>query len=144
MVLLQHFESKVYGNGCNALTAACNASRSHAILVHTMRFTLEQTRDNSCIMKHSNSVCNTSNKSTKHESRHVTTLEKYSNRLFPFDIVGEALPLHIDERSNQKRLTRCSIPAQVLIRSNPGGAPGIQHLISTLRCYVSRFLTHSH
>ena len=25
MVLLQHFESKVYENSCNALTAACNA-----------------------------------------------------------------------------------------------------------------------
>ena len=32
MELLQRFESKVYENGCNALTAACNASRSHAIL----------------------------------------------------------------------------------------------------------------
>ena len=32
MVLLQRFKSKVYENGCNALTAACNASRSHTIL----------------------------------------------------------------------------------------------------------------
>ena len=111
MVLLQRFKSKVYENGCNALTAACNASRSHAILAHTMRFALEQTRDDSCITKHSSFVCNTSYKSMKHENRHVTTLEKYNNRLFPFHIVGEALPLHIDERSNQKRLTRCSIPA---------------------------------
>ena len=111
MVLLQRFKSKVYENGCNALTAACNASRSHAILAHTMRFALEQTRDDSCITKHSSFACNTSYKSMKHENRHVTTLEKYNNRLFPFHIVGEALPLHIDERSNQKRLMRCSIPA---------------------------------
>ena len=110
MVLLQRFKSKVYENGCNALTAACNASRSHVVLAHTMRFALEQTRDDSCITKHSSFVCNTSHKSMKHENRHVTTLEKYNNRLFPFHIVGEALPLHIDERSNQKRLTRCSIP----------------------------------
>ena len=67
MVLLQRFESKVYENGCTALTAACNASRSHAIIVHTIRFALEQTRDNWCISKHSNSVRNTSYKSTKHE-----------------------------------------------------------------------------
>ena len=111
MVLLQRFKSKVYENGCNALTAASNASRSHAILAHTMRFALEQTRDDSCITKHSSFVCNTSYKSMKHEKRHVTTLEKCNNRLFPFHIVGEALPLHIDERSNQKRLTCCSIPA---------------------------------
>ena len=111
MELLQRFESKVYENGCNALTAACNTSRSHAILVHTIRFALEQTRDDSCITKPSNSMRNTSNKSKKHENCPVTTLEKYSNRLFPFHIVGEVLLLHIDERSNQKRLTRCSTPA---------------------------------
>ena len=51
MVLLQRFKSKVYENGCNALTAACNAGRSHAILAHTMRFALEHTRDDSCITK---------------------------------------------------------------------------------------------
>ena len=105
MVLLQRFKSKVYENGCNALTAACNASHSHAILAHTMRFALEQTRDDSCITKHSSFVCNTSYKSMKRENRHVTTLEKYSNRFF--HIVGEELTLHIDERSKQKRLTRC-------------------------------------
>ena len=43
MVLLQHFESKVYENGCNALTTA---SHSYAILVHTMRFALEQKQTN--------------------------------------------------------------------------------------------------
>ena len=58
MELLQRFESKVYENGCNALTAACNASRSQTILVHTICFALEQTRDDSCIAKHSSSVRN--------------------------------------------------------------------------------------
>ena len=111
MVPLQRFESKVYENDCNALTATCNASCSHAIIVHTIRFALEQTRDDSCITKHSNSVRNTSYKSMKHENRPVTILEKYSNRLFPFHIVGEVLLLHIDERRKQKRLSRCSIPA---------------------------------
>ena len=109
-VLLQHFKSKVYENCCNALPAACNASCSHAILAHTMRFSLEQMLDNSCITKHSSFVCNTSYKSMEQENCHVTTLEKYSNT-FPLHIVGEVLPLHIDERSNQKRFTCCSIPA---------------------------------
>ena len=46
MVLLQRFESKVYENGCNALTTACNATHSYAILVHSMRFALEQMQTN--------------------------------------------------------------------------------------------------
>ena len=46
MVLLQRFESKVYENGCNALTTACNASHSYVILVHTMHFALEQKQIN--------------------------------------------------------------------------------------------------
>ena len=48
MVLLQHFKSKVYKNGHNTLTVACNASRSHVILVHTKHFTLEQMQDDLC------------------------------------------------------------------------------------------------
>ena len=70
MVLLQRFESKVYKNGCNALTTVCNASHSYVILVHTMHFALEQKQINET------------------RKSHVTTLEKYGNRLFPFHIVG--------------------------------------------------------
>ena len=83
MELLQRFESKVYENGCNALTAACNASRSLAILVHTICFALEQTRDDSCIPKHSSSVRNTSNKSTKHENRPSQHLRNIVTGCFP-------------------------------------------------------------
>ena len=83
MVLLQRFKSKVYENGCNALTAACNASRSRPTLAHTMRFALEQTRDDSCITKHSSSVRNTSNKSTKHENRPSQHLRNIVTGCFP-------------------------------------------------------------
>ena len=83
MVLLQRFKSKVYENGCNALTAAYNASRSRATLAHTMRFALEQTRDDSCITKHSSSVRNTSNKSTKHENRPSQHLRNIVTGCFP-------------------------------------------------------------
>ena len=83
MVLLQRFKSKVYENGCNALTAPRNASRSRAALAHTMRFALEQTRDDSCISKHSSFVCNTSYKSMKHENRPSQHLRNIVTGCFP-------------------------------------------------------------
>ena len=112
MVLLQHFKLKVYENGCNALTTACNASRSHAILAHTMRFALEQTRDDSCITKHSSFVCNTSYKSMKHENRHDTALENIITGFIPSTLLVKRFHFILTSVATRKGLHA----AQFLLR----------------------------
>ena len=75
--------SLVYGRLYRNLYTALYTSRSHVILVHTICFALEQTRDDSCITKHSSSVRNTSNKSTKHENRPSQHLRNIVTGCFP-------------------------------------------------------------
>ena len=108
--------------GTMELTAACNASRSHTILVHTICFALEQTRDDSCITKHSSSVRNTSNKSTKHENRPSQHLRNIVTGCFPSTLLVKCFYFILTSVATRKAfaLLNSCLDADL---SKPGGAP---------------------
>ena len=66
--MLEHRKEKIYENARNVVTVACNPSRCHEILAHTVCFVLKQTRGEACVTQQSSSTRNTLSKSAKLES----------------------------------------------------------------------------